>query len=287
MDRKQLKEQSKNLIRTADPKPVVTAIIYILILAVLSFLSYKIAGDSAFRLQKVFEDFGFNYDVSINDDTYDYDYDLSDEDAEQLIYAIQEAMPTPTAVLLDLAIQIVTIVLGGGFAIFCLRTVRGMEASYWNIFDAFGMFFRVLWLYILESIFIFLWSLLLIFPGFIAFYRYRQALYLLLEHPEMSALQCITESKRIMKGHKGELFVMDLSFIGWGVLVGLASYLGYTLADAMAPSVIADILNTVGLGILVQFYVMPYMDLTYAGYYIELTKPAPDEAFADGWTPDL
>ncbi len=287
MDRKQLKEQSKNLIRTADPKPVVTAIIYILILAVLSFLSYKIAGDSAFRLQKVFEDFGFNYDVSINDDTYDYDYDLSDEDAEQLIYAIQEAMPTPTAVLLDLAIQIVTIVLGGGFAIFCLRTVRGMEASYWNIFDAFGMFFRVLWLYILESIFIFLWSLLLIFPGFIAFYRYRQALYLLLEHPEMSALQCITESKRIMKGHKGELFVMDLSFIGWGVLVGLASYLGYTLADAMSPSVIADILNTVGLGILVQFYVMPYMDLTYAGYYIELTKPAPDEAFADGWTPEL
>ncbi len=287
MDGKQLKEQSKNLIRTADPKPVVTAIIYILILAVLSFLSYKIAGDSAFRLQKVFEDFGFNYDVSINDDTYDYDYDLSDEDAEQLIYAIQEAMPTPTAVLLDLAIQIVTIVLGGGFAIFCLRTVRGMEASYWNIFDAFGMFFRVLWLYILESIFIFLWSLLLIFPGFIAFYRYRQALYLLLEHPEMSALQCITESKRIMKGHKGELFVMDLSFIGWGVLVGLASYLGYTLADAMSPSVIADILNTVGLGILVQFYVMPYMDLTYAGYYIELTKPAPDEAFADGWTPEL
>ena len=252
----------------------------------LSFLSYEIAGDSPVRLQKVFEEFGFNYDVTINDDTYNYNYDLNDVDPDQLFYAVQEAMPTPTALLLGLAIQIVTIVLGGGFAIFCLRTVRGMEASYWNIFDAFGMFFRVLWLYILESVFIFLWSLLFVFPGIIAYYRYRQALYLLLEHPEMSALQCISESKRIMRGHKGELFVMDLSFIGWGILVGLVSYLGYSLADAMAPSVIADILNIVGLGIIAQFYVMPYMDLTYAGYYIELTKPAA-AGFADGWTPEL
>ena len=285
MDRKQLKAQSKTLIRTAVPKPVVTAIIYILILAVLSFLSYKIAGESSIRLQKVFEEFGFNYDVTINDFTYD-DSTLDNIDPDQFFYAVRSAMPGPTAFLLDLAIQILTILLGAGFAIFCLRTVRGMEASYWNIFDAFGMFFRVLWLYILESVFIFLWSLLFVFPGIIAYYRYRQALYLLLEHPEMSALQCISESKRIMRGHKGELFVMDLSFIGWGILVGLVSYLGYSLADAMAPSVIADILNIVGLGIIAQFYVMPYMDLTYAGYYIELTKPAA-AGFADGWTPEL
>ncbi len=286
MDRKQLKEQSKTLIRTATPKPVVTAIIYILILAVLSFLSYEIAGDSAIRLQKVFEEFGFNYDVTINDFTYNYNYDLNNIDPDQFFYAVQGAMPKPAAMLLGLAIQIVTILLGGGFAIFCLRTVRGMEASYWNLFDAFGMFLRVLWLYILEGIFIFLWSLLFIFPGFIAFYRYRQALYLLLEHPEMSALQCITESKRIMRGHKGELFVMDLSFIGWGILIGLVSYLGYFIAEAMAPSFISEILGVVELGILVQFYVMPYMDLTYAGYYVELTKPSA-AGFADGWTPEL
>lgn len=44
MDRKQLKAQSKNLIRTAQPKPVVTAIIYLLIISVLGFLSYKLVG---------------------------------------------------------------------------------------------------------------------------------------------------------------------------------------------------------------------------------------------------
>lgn len=58
MDRKQLKAQSKNLIRTAQPKPVVTAIIYLLIISVLGFLSYKLVGGSSFELQSVYEQFG-------------------------------------------------------------------------------------------------------------------------------------------------------------------------------------------------------------------------------------
>ena len=246
MDRKQLKAQSKNLIRTAQPKPVVTAIIYLLIVAVLGFLSYKLVGGSTFELQSIYEQFGI-------DGAY------GSIDPDQFAYAIEQAMPSPGAALLNLAVSIVALMIGAGFTIYCLRTVRGMEASYWNLFDAFGMFFRVIWLYILEGIFIFLWSLLFIIPGFIAFYRYRQALYLLLEHPEMSALQCISESKRLMVGHKG----------------------------AMGPSIIAQIIGVVGFGVLVQFFVLPYMDLTYAGYYVELTKPKADAGFADGWTPEL
>lgn len=282
MNRKQLKSQSKALIKTAQPKPVVTAIIYLLILAVLSFLSYKLVGSSSIELQSVYDQFGINFGFS--DGNYEYNSYI---DPDQFAYAIQEAMPTPGAAILDFAIQIVTLILGAGFTIFCLRTVRGMEASCWNLFDAFAMFFRVIWLYILEGIFIFLWSLLFIIPGFIAFYRYRQALYLLLEHPEMSALQCISESKRIMAGHKGELFVMDLSFIGWALLIGLADYLGAELASLIGPSVLAQMLDIIGLGLFVQFFVLPYMDLTYAGYYVGLTRPVQDTGFADGWTPDL
>lgn len=274
MDRKQLKAQSKNLIRTAQPKPVVTAIIYLLIVAVLGFLSYKLVGGSTFELQSIYEQF-------VIDGAY------GSIDPDQFAYAIQEAMPTPGAALLNLAVSIVALMIGAGFTIYCLRTVRGMEASYWNLFDAFGMFFRVIWLYILEGIFIFLWSLLLLVPGIIAMYRYRQALYLLLEHPEMSALQCISESKRLMVGHKGELFWMDITFFGWALLVGIADSISEWLAGAMGPSIIAQIIGVVGFGVLVQFFVLPYMDLTYAGYYVELTKPKADAGFADGWTPEL
>lgn len=246
MDRKQLKAQSKNLIRTAQPKPVVTAIIYLLIISVLGFLSYKLVGGSSFELQSVYEQFGIGYDVGFGTGAYD------SFDPDQFAYAIEQALPTPGAALLNLAVGIVSLVIGAGFTIYCLRTVRGMQTSYWNLFDAFGMFFRVIWLYILEGIFVFLWSLLFIIPGIIAVYRYRMALYLLLEHPEMSALQCISESKRLMVGHKGELFWMDLSFIGWTLLIGIADSVSEWLAGAIGPSIIAQIIGVIGFGVLVQ-----------------------------------
>ena len=187
-------------------------------------------------------------------------------------------MPTPAESLLDIAISLVTTVLGAGFTIFVLRTLSGSGASYWNIFDGFGMFFRIIWLYILEGVFIFLWALLLIFPAFIAYYRYRMAIYLLLEHPEMSALECISESKRLMAGHKWELFVLDLSFIGWAVLVGIANFISSELA--------IPVVSVIGFGILVQIYFLPYYELTCAGYYRQLTAPVDPDPF-NGWTPNL
>ena len=162
MDRKLLKSQAKDLIRTSDPKPVYMAIIYLVIIAVLSFLSYKIVGGSTEAISSQFTN-GFRFSIN------EYGEYAPSVDPEQYYYALQEAMPTPAESLLDIAISLVTTVLGAGFTIFVLRTLSGSGASYWNIFDGFGMFFRIIWLYILEGVFIFLWALMLIFPAFIAY----------------------------------------------------------------------------------------------------------------------
>lgn len=268
MDRKLLKSQAKDLIRTSDPKPVCMAIIYLVIISALSFLSYKIVGGSA-------EAFSVQFSNGFHFSTNEY---APSVDPEQYYYALQEAMPTPAESLLNTAISLVSTVLGAGFIIFVLRTLSGSGASYWNIFDGFGMFFRIIWLYILEGVFIFLWALLLFFPAIIAFYRYRMAIYLLLEHPEMSALECISASKRLMAGHKWELFVLDLSFIGWALLVGLANFISTELA--------IPVVSVIGFGILVQIYLLPYYQLTCAGYYRQLAAPAEPDPF-DGWTPNL
>ena len=79
---------------------------------------------------------------------------------------------------------------------------------------------------ILEAVFIGLWSLLFLFPGVIAYYRYSQAIYILVDDPTKSPMQCIRESKAMMSGHKGELFALDLSFLGWYIL-SLIPMLGY------------------------------------------------------------
>lgn len=284
MDRKQLKAQSKSLIKTAEPKPVMMAIIYLLIIAVLNLLSFKLMG---------------GYDADVVGESFEsgfaagYYSGYGQVDPEMFAYAIEDALadslPSPAAALLDTAIEIVSMLLGAGFVIFCLRTLRGTEASYWNIFDSFGMFLRVLWLYILEGVFVFLWALLFFFPGIIALYRYRMAIYLLLEHPEMSALECIRESKRLMKGHKWELFVLDFSFIGWLILVGVLDYAGVELAALISVPGLAEVLNVIGLGLLLQIYVFPYMELTVAGYYKQLTDAdrAAQMPFGDGWRPEV
>ncbi len=71
----------------------------------------------------------------------------------------------------------------------------------------------------LVGIFTALWSLLFVIPGIVKGYSYAMAMYLRIDHPEYTANQAITESRRLMDGHKGDLFVLDLSFIGW-YLVG-------------------------------------------------------------------
>ena len=141
-----------------------------------------------------------------------------------------------------------TTIWNAGFTVFCLRAARGRPVAISNLMDGFTVFLRLLVLTVLTGVFTFLWSLLLIVPGIIAAYRYSQAVYLLLDHPELSPMDCIRESSRLMKGHKWELFVLNLSFIGWMLLT-------------MIP--------------LVSIYVSPYMELTYAGYYNRLV----------GWTP--
>lgn len=91
----------------------------------------------------------------------------------------------------------------------------------------FGNWLHVVWGMILSTIYIFLWTLLLIIPGIIKSYSYALTPYILVEHPEMSANEAIDESMRLMDGHKFDLFYLQLSFIGWAILSILSLGLGF------------------------------------------------------------
>lgn len=265
MNRKELKSQAKCLMKTGNPRPIYVSIIYVLILMAFAILSYKLVGEPiAEFFDKQFG--GMNINMSIDESTGIE----SMIDEQQFMIAFQENMPSPVAQLLALLLTLIGNVIGAGFIIFALRTIDGSGAAFGNLFDGFAMFFRIIWLYILEGIFIGLWSLLLIVPGIIAFYRYRMAIYLLLENPNMTAMQCINESKRIMKGHKGELFVLDLSFIGWYLLIAvvnaISGWLGIVLFGA------------VSLGYLVRIWLLPFTALSWALFYRQrIAEAAPEE----------
>jgi hypothetical protein len=92
----------------------------------------------------------------------------------------------------------------------------------------FSMPFPVMWLYFRMCMQIMLWTMLLIVPGVMAAYRYRQVWFLKVDHPDWSAGKCIAESCQLMKGRKWQLFRFDCSY--WlSITAALAAFLVFAL----------------------------------------------------------
>lgn len=118
-----------------------------------------------------------------------------------------------------------SVVLDAGFVLYCMAVRRGERAEYLILFDGFAFAGKVILLVIVEWIFVALWSMLFVIPGVIALYRYRFALYNLLENPELGVMEALSMSKRQTKGFKGQIFMLDLSYLGWGILASLPEFL--------------------------------------------------------------
>lgn len=93
--------------------------------------------------------------------------------------------------------------------------------------DGFKDFKRVFLTELMKNIYICLWSLLLIVPGIIKSYSYAMTEFLMLDNPNLSYDEAITESMRMMQGYKMKLFMLDLSFIGWFLLCLLTLGIGF------------------------------------------------------------
>jgi len=129
-----------------------------------------------------------------------------------------------------------------GLCLIYLNMTHGAEPSVGDLFKRSNTFGKAIWLMIITGIFTMLWTYLLIVPGIIKGLSYSMGPYIMAEHPDWTARQCLDESKRIMKGNVGKLFVQELSFILWALLC----------------------LITFGLAFI---YVGPYMSATTANFY--------------------
>jgi uncharacterized membrane protein len=110
-----------------------------------------------------------------------------------------------------------------GIAMFYLTVTRKQhEPRVGQIFEGFNYFGSGFVAFLLMTIFIILWALLLIIPGIIACLSYSMTYFILAENPQTRGLDAIHKSKEMMKGHRWKLFCLGLRFIGW-VILGLLS----------------------------------------------------------------
>ena len=151
--------------------------------------------------------------------------------------------------LIGLVLFILALPLTWGYQTLFLGAVRGGEATAKDMFEGYNkeLFSRVLTTTLLYYVYVFLWSLLLLIPGCIKAYSYAMTPYILKDNPEMKNNAAIEESMRMMDGHKLELFLLDLSFIGWAILSILTCCIGF-------------------------LWLTPYMNMARVNFYEDLKK---------------
>ena len=109
-----------------------------------------------------------------------------------------------------------------------------------------GCYLKTVGAMVLVNVFVALWSLLLVIPGIIKIFEYYMVGYILADDPDMGVMDALRKSKEMMRGHKWNTFVLNLSFLGW------------------------KLLGAITFGIVDIFYVNPYIQATEAELYLTL-----------------
>lgn len=102
-----------------------------------------------------------------------------------------------------------------------LNVTDGIRPTAGDAFIGFEDFWAAFKVTFLVGIYTFLWSLLFVIPGIVKAYSYSMSLYILAENKGKSARECIRESMAMTEGYKMDLFVLDLSFIGWALVTAI------------------------------------------------------------------
>lgn len=176
------------------------------------------------------------------------------------------------SVIITVLVLIFTFLWGVGFSAYALRLSRKERAGADDLFTGFRMFGKLLWLDVLMAIYVALWLFVFIIPGFIALYRYRMAVYVLLDHPDYTASQALRESCVLTDGHKWELFKLDLSFLWYYLLSVLCVNSLYLYThQIIALSGTAGYLVSYFIGIagsvILDLCCLAYLQCTYAHCY--------------------
>lgn len=151
---------------------------------------------------------------------------------------------------LSISFSLLYLILGGvitaGKCRFLLNmTLDKDTAMFTDLFSQFNIFLKTLALNLLMTLIISVGLFFLIIPGIVISYMYSQSFYILVENPEMDVTDCMAASRKLMVGHKWELFYLHLTFIGW-LLVGALTF---------------------GIAYL---WIKPYFDLTCTNYYLSI-----------------
>ena len=153
---------------------------------------------------------------------------------QELLHGIL-GISLPIMMTMALGILVLNLILGGvmevGKARYHMNLIDGAAARFEDLFSTFPWFVPALVMKLVRELLVFLGMLLLVVPGVLLHYGYAMAPYILAQDPECDGLEALRRSREMMKGHKMDLFVLELSFIGWAILAAFAFGIGHLVLN--------------------------------------------------------
>lgn len=256
--RRELKLRSKRLLKENGPSVYTAAAVYIAVIYIFDALISRLSGFSRY-MSDYFTMFDSEYLKLFDGAAGLSQAELTERYInmlDKLITAVHWPETAAVALVLCAAICAMRFVLSAGYLGYCLMVSRGMKPKTKNVFDGFYFTGKVIVINLLRGVIVGVGFILLIVPGVIFLYRYRMAIFVMLDNPDKGAIWCLRRSGKIMKGRKMDLFVLDVSFVGWLILAAAIS------------SVFLPVLD---------LWIQPYTGVAYAGFYNGLKKPEGSE----------
>jgi uncharacterized membrane protein len=240
-DRVQLKQAAKESLRQGHPRPWLVTLVFLLLTGGLSLLVSLLASAPALEQLQLSA-----YALSILGE---------DPSTAYHILSSTSGVGTFSTVLLFLNILLTLYgwVMSLGYCSYSLSLARGQAPGMRSLFVGFGMVGKALLLYLLITLFSFLWSMAIFLPGtllaMIFTYslasvsevaailagiltllaacilwalitlRYALAPFALLDDPDCFPPEAIRRSKKLMRGQLGRFVTLHLSFLGWFLLL--------------------------------------------------------------------
>lgn len=231
LNRIELKHEAKGIIRNATVSAYLMALLYLVISVGLEFLAGYVNGSFITYINNALPG------------------------APIPSFLIHEPFSPVVTIFISVMTWLLSSVLVGGWSLYHLGIRRKQAMGYATLFDGFSFVGRLVGVSLAVSVLVTLGSMLFVLPGFILGYMYRFAVYNLCENPEIGVLTALRMSRLQTRGHKMDLFVLDISFFGWSIL------------------------NAVTFGIS-AIWVMPYVEQTNVGYFQQLKRMS-----GIGWIP--
>lgn len=165
--------------------------------------------------------------------------------SEGIDFAVSSFLATETGFVFQLIWLLACAPLTWAFGVMFLDFIRGNELKVGKLFDGYKDCIRIGIAFFLYFLVVLVGVIFFIVPGIIFAMMFAQVPYILRDDENIGVIDALKKSANMMKGHKMQLFLLYLSFIGWAILAIL----------------------TLGIGYLFLF---PYMYTTVAHYYEDL-----------------